>query len=91
MMLEVVISKRFRKDLNLAEKQNRNLALLDEVISRLANGERLEVKRKDHTLSGFWRGYRECHIQPDWLLVYRIKDGVLSLITMGTHSTLFGK
>ena len=90
-MLEVVISKRFRKDLNLAERQNRDLALLNEVVSKLANGKRLEVKHHDHALSGFWRGYRECHIQPDWLLVYRIKDGVLSLITMGGHSALFGR
>ena len=90
-MLEIVISKRFRKDLNLAERQNRDLALLNEVVSKLANEKRLEVKYRDHALSGFWRGYRECHIQPDWLLVYRIKDGVLSLITMGTHSVLFGK
>ena len=90
-MLEIVISKRFKKDLNLAERQNRNLRLLNEVVLKLANGKGLDVKHRDHALSGFWRGYRECHIQPDWLLVYRIKDGVLSLITMGTHSVLFGR
>ena len=59
-MLEIVISKRFKKDLDLAERQNRNLALLNEVVEKLANGKRLEVKHRDHALSGFWRGYREC-------------------------------
>ena len=83
----------FKKDYKLAIKRGMKIALLDAVITDLANAVPLPEKNNDHTLSGNWAGYRECHILPDWLLIYRI-DGdilVLTLTRTGTHSDLFGK
>ena len=84
---------RFKKDLKLAEKRGYNISLLTDIIKKLANGEQLPEKNKDHALSGSFLGFRECHITPDWLLVYEIDDGalILYLIRTGTHSDLFNK
>ena len=89
----VKITTQFKKDYKLAMKRGLNIALLDNVIAALAMGKALPEKNKDHALTGNWTGYRECHIQPDWLLVYRIEDNVLVLILArtGTHSNLFEK
>ena len=83
----------FKKDYRLAMKRGRKIGLLEDVVAVLAMGEALPAKLKDHALSGNWEGHRECHIQPDWLLVYRIEDNVLvlTLSRTGTHSDLFGK
>ena len=82
---------RFRKDYKLMEKRNKNMALLDEIITMLAQGIPLPEKNRDHALTGNYAGHRECHIQPDWLLVYRIDEDVLvlSLTRTGSHSDLF--
>ena len=76
-----------------ARKRNLNIELLDEIIRKLARGEELPKENRDHALSGNWLGYRECHIQSDWLLIYRVEEGVLilTLTRTGTHSDLFGK
>ena len=86
-------TSRFKKDYKLAKRRGLNLSLLKKIISQLANGVQLDEKYRDHDLSGDWKGHRECHIQPDWLLVYRIEDDVLilTLSRTGTHSDLFGK
>ena len=83
----------FKKDYKLAKRRNLNLDLLKDVVTKLANGEILQEKYRDHALAGDWIGHRECHILPDWLLVYRIEDDVLilTLTRTGTHSDLFGK
>jgi len=83
----------FKKDYKLAKRRNLNLDLLKDVVTKLANGEILEEKYRDHALAGDWIGHRECHILPDWLLVYRIEDDVLilTLTRTSTHSDLFGK
>ena len=83
----------FKKDYKLAKRRNLNLDLLKNIVTKLANGEPLDDKHHDHALSGDWIGHRECHILPDWLLVYRIEDDVLvlTLTRTGTHSDLFGK
>ena len=83
----------FKKDFKLAMKRNMKIELLEEVIAMLAMGETLPDKHKDHALTGNWVGHRECHILPDWLLIYRIEDEVLvlTLARTGTHSDLFGK
>lgn len=83
----------FKKDFKLAMKRSMKIELLEEVIAMLAMGETLPDKHKDHALTGNWVGHRECHILPDWLLVYRIEDEVLvlTLARTGTHSDLFGK
>lgn len=93
MKYEIVVTNQFKKDYKRAKKRNQNISLLKEIITKLARGETLPDKNKDHALSGKWIGYRECHIQPDWLLVYRIEDNVLvlTLSRTGTHSDLFEK
>ena len=83
----------FKKDFKLAMKRSMKIELLEEVIAMLAMGETLPDKHKDHALTGNWVGHRECHILPDWLLIYRIEDEVLVLTLTRTvsHSDLFGK
>ena len=90
---DIVWTTRFKKDYKLAVKRHLNIELLDDTIRALARGDVLPEKNKDHELSGDWAGHRECHIQPDWLLVYRIDDDVLvlTLARTGTHSDLFGQ
>ena len=88
---EIKNTTQFKKDYKLAKRRGMNLNLLKEIIFKLANAEPLEAKHKDHPLSGDWAGYREFHIQPDWLLIYHIEDNVLvlTLTRTGTHSDLF--
>ena len=90
-MLNVVLSNRFKKDLKAAAKRGYNLALLDETINTLASRQTLPEKNRDHSLSGDYIGFRECHILPDWLLIYRVDndDLLLFLLRTGTHSDLF--
>ncbi len=91
MKYEIVPSNQFRKDLKLAAKRGYDLNKIKNVIEKLANGEILEAKYRDRLLTGDYGGFRECHIQPDWLLVYQIDNGqlVLFLARTGTHSDLF--
>ncbi len=90
-MLDVVLSNQFKKDLKLMNRRGVNLDLLDYVVNKLANNEELEEKYYDHALTGNYVGFRECHIKPDWLLIYRINDNELYLFLSrtGTHSDLF--
>ena len=83
----------FKKDYKLAMKRGLNIDLLDNVIAKLAMGEPLPEKNRDHSLTGNYAGHRECHISPDWLLIYRYEDDVLvlTLSRTGSHSDLFGK
>ena len=89
----VKYTTQFKKDYKLALKRGMKIELLNNVITDLANGVPLSEKNNDHALTGNWVGHRECHILPDWLLIYRV-DGdilVLTLARTGTHSDLFGK
>ncbi|MBE6954473.1 MAG: type II toxin-antitoxin system YafQ family toxin [Ruminococcaceae bacterium] len=90
-MLEVVLSNRFKKDLKLAARRGYNFEILNEVVDKLARQELLPEKNRDHALSGDYAGCRECHLAPDWLLVYRVHNEALVLYLMrtGTHSDLF--
>ena len=90
-MLKIVLSNRFKKDLKAAKKRGLNLNLLKTVVNTLACGEPLERKYRDHDLMGDYSGFRECHIQPDWILVYRIEQEELELFLFrtGSHSDLF--
>ena len=83
----------FKKDFKLAMKRGLKIELLEKVIATLAMGETLCEKYKDHALTGNWVGHWECHVLPNWLLIYRIEDEVLvlTLIRTGTHSDLFEK
>ena len=65
-------SSKFRKDVKKAKKQGKDLSLLREVMELLANDQELSAKHKDHALTGNWKGYRDCHITPDWLLIYQV-------------------
>ncbi|MCL1851848.1 MAG: type II toxin-antitoxin system YafQ family toxin [Peptococcaceae bacterium] len=87
----VKLTTRFRKDYKLMEKRNLNMSLLDEIIAKLAQGISLPASNRDHSLTGDYSGHRECHITPDWLLIYRIEVDVLvlSLTRTGSHSDLF--
>ena len=89
-MYEVVLSNRFRKELKLAANRGCDLALLNSIVDRLAQGETLPAKHRDHSLTGDYIGFRECHIQPDWLLIYRTEEEALMLFLMrtGTHADL---
>ena len=93
MKYELQFTSQFKKDLKLAKKQNKDLGKLFEVIDILANGETLDAKYKDQSLTGNYRGTRECHIEPDWLLIYEIRGDVLVLMLyrLGSHSELFKK
>ena len=90
-MLSIVPSNKFKKDLKLAIKRGYNIKLLDDVVSKIAAQEKPDEKYKDHALSGEYNDFRECHITPDWLLVYQIIENelILLLSRTGTHSDLF--
>lgn len=89
----VKTTSQFKKDYKKAIKRGLDIKLLEDVVAIIAKGETLPDKNKDHALSGNWIGYRECHVSPNWLLIYRIEDNilVLTLSRTGTHSDLFGK
>ena len=91
-MLDIVASNRFKKDLKLAIRRGYKIELLDEVVRKLVSEEELEERYRDHALGGNYKGLRECHITPDWLLIYEIIDSelVLYFSRTGTHSDLFG-
>lgn len=93
MKYDVQFTSQFKRDLKLAKRQNKDLNRLFEVIDTLANGGRLDAKYRDHALTGNYKGARECHVEPDWLLIYEIRDSVLVLMLyrLGTHSELFKK
>lgn len=88
---EIVQTGRFKKDLKLARRRGYDLSLLGVVVDILAAGNELPEKYRDHSLSGNFAGCRECHITPDWLLIYEIADEelILYLTRTGTHSDLF--
>jgi mRNA interferase YafQ len=90
-MLDIVSSAKFKRDLKRAIKRGCDMSLMDDVVSTLASGKPLPNKYKDHHLKGEYKRCRECHITPDWLLIYEIMDDelILYLTRTGTHSDLF--
>lgn len=82
---------KFQKDLKRVQRRGYDLSLLTDIIKKLAEGETLPERNKDHRLDGDYSGCRECHITPDWLLIYEVADGelFLYLTRTGTHSDLF--
>ena len=90
-MLDLVITNQFKKDLKRIRKRGYNLTVLDDVLKTLQNEVPLDDKYRDHALVGDYIGFRECHIQPDWLLIYAIDQGqlILTASRTGTHSDLF--
>lgn len=90
-MYAVKPTTKFQKDIKRIQKRGYDISLLTEVIKLLAAGEQLPARNKDHCLTGNFAGCRECHITPDWLLIYEIADKelILYLTRTGTHSDLF--
>lgn len=90
-MLTIVRSNRFLKDLRLAKKRGLDLSLLEVVVTKLARQEKLEPQYMDHALKGEFQDFRECHIKPDWILIYSIDGDELELMLFRTetHSDLF--
>ena len=90
-MLKIVASNRFKKDLKLAHKRGLDLSLLNQVVEKLAKQEDLPTSLRDHALTGQWSNFRELHIKPDWLLVYRVDEDEVELFLFrtGTHADLF--
>ncbi|MBO5278487.1 MAG: type II toxin-antitoxin system YafQ family toxin [Lachnospiraceae bacterium] len=90
-MLEIIPSNQFKKDLKLAKKRGLKIEHLRDVVNTLALQQKLDDSYRDHCLTGQYRDFHECHIEPDWLLVYRIDGDALELFLFrtGTHSDLF--
>lgn len=91
MYYELILTRKFKKSLKLAKKRGLDLNLLEKLITSLQNNSPLEEKYRDHELRGKYKGFREYHIAPDWLLIYMKEEDVLvlTLIDTGTHSDLF--
>ena len=88
-MLTPVRSTQFKRDVKRAEKQGKDLTKLRAVLAALIRQEPLAVRQRDHPLRGIWKGYRETHIEPDWLLIYRIEGNELHLVRLSSHADLF--
>lgn len=90
-MLSIVYHSQFKKDYKRALKRGCDPQLLTDIVTKLANEEPLPAKNRDHALTGNYKGMRECHIQPDWLLVYQVREEelVLALVRTGSHADLF--
>ena len=90
-MLKVRYSRQFKKDFKLIQKRGYDTKLLEEVLYLLANGKSLPAQYCDYNLVGNYKCFRECHIQPDWLLIYKIEKDtlILTLTRTGSHSDLF--
>lgn len=91
MKYTVKFTNRFQKDIALVKRQGKQIDKLFQIVELLAEGNALPQKNRDHALEGIYSTCRECHIEPDWLLIYRIEDNLLQLILMrtGSHSNLF--
>ncbi len=90
-MLTIYYTTQFKKDFKRAKKQHKDLAKLLTIIEILVDEKPLDPQYKDHQLIGDWKNHRECHIESDWLMIYRISDTDLYLERTGSHSELFKK
>lgn len=90
-MLDLFYTKQFKRDLKKLQKQGKSISKLTDVLTQLQRQEKLNDKYKDHLLTGEFVGFRECHIEPDWLLIYQIQENRLILVLgrSGSHSDLF--
>ena len=88
-MLSFVYSSQFKKDMRLAKKRGKDLAKVKKLMDLILMGESLSSKNRDHWLDGSYSGRRECHVEPDWLLVYKPMPGKIIFERTGTHSDLF--
>ncbi|MDZ7720989.1 MAG: type II toxin-antitoxin system YafQ family toxin [Balneolaceae bacterium] len=89
-MKKILRTNRFKKDVKKMKKRGKSFDVFKQVIQKLANDEQIEERFRDHKLKGDYVGTRECHLEPDWLLIYEDNETELVLIRTGTHSDLFG-
>jgi mRNA interferase YafQ len=90
MALTIRQATKFRRDVKRLKRQGVDLVPLQAVIVTLVAEKSLDERYRDHLLVGNWRGFHECHLQPDWLLIYRIERDELQLARTGSHAELFG-
>ncbi|MDO4754058.1 MAG: type II toxin-antitoxin system YafQ family toxin [Bacillota bacterium] len=90
-MYQVKFTRAFKKSYKLMKKRGLDLTLLEQVVDELRLGKQLDEKYQDHPLRGKFQGFRECHIKPDWLLIYLIEDDILTLtlVDTGSHTDIF--
>jgi mRNA interferase YafQ len=88
---EIVRATAFKKDVKRAQKRGKDMDKLKAIILLLLDDGPLEPRHRDHPLKGDWIGYRDLHIEPDWLLLYRVTEMELMLARTGTHADLFGE
>ncbi len=89
--MNIHYTTQFKKDYKRIKRQNRDLTKLETIVMLLVGGQPLDPKYKDHSLTGNWKGHRDCHLAPDWLLIYRKTDTDMYLERTGSHSELFKK
>ena len=91
-MYKILFTNRMKRDVKLMKKRHKDMELLIDILDKLSKGEILPDKNKDHQLKGEWKEFRECHIEPDWLLIYKIEEDELILYATatGSHADLFG-
>jgi mRNA interferase YafQ len=87
--IDVKITATMKQDLKRVAKRGKDVLKLHTIVELLLQRKRLAARFKDHALTGMWKGYRECHIEPDWLLIYKMKVDLLYLARTGTHADLF--
>ena len=90
-MKEIFQTSQFKRDLKRAKKRDKDIDKLKHVVALIIKGKPFEDKHRDHALAGQWSGSRDCHIEPDWVLIYRVDQDSLYLERTGTHSDLFKK
>lgn len=89
--MRIIYTNQFKKDYKRVQKQNKDVEKLRLVIGKLVGKEKLEPRYRDHPLSGNWKGFRDCHLEPDWVLIYKATEETLVLERTGSHSELFKK
>ncbi|MBF0397982.1 MAG: type II toxin-antitoxin system YafQ family toxin [Desulfobacterales bacterium] len=87
--MDIIKDTQFKRDVKLSLKRGKDMSKLKDIIDKLFAGEVLPPKNKDHKLKGVYKDFRECHIEPDWLLIYKIEDDTLFLVRTGSHADLF--
>lgn len=85
----LISGTQFRRDVKLAQRRGKDMSKLRELVSLLASGDPLPPRYKDHALAGEWKHHRDCHVEPDWLLIYKVDGDDLYLVRTGSHSDLF--
>ncbi len=87
--MRLIYSSQFKKDFKKVQSQGKDISQLEIVIEKLLNNEQLDIKYRNHKLVGKWKNYSDCHLEPDWILIYKLTNIALFLERTGSHSDLF--